>query len=199
MAGAKAKAGRDAEAARRRLPPDAEHLLGLILAEVRAPRDAQKLLAEWPAVETCVEEARRFLKAKDRAQRRADFISNERLWFGKYGWLMARVATYFGVLAFVVFLASGGRGVDFLTAVILGAAGYYLLLVTFSNLRYRDRNKRRRKLLDAEAARYQREIVGVAAALLRRFGVATERYPVAEPRTPAGLEQRADGYFIPVD
>lgn len=198
MAGAKAKAGRGAEAARR-LPPDAEQLLGLILAEVRAPRDAQKLLAQWPPVETCVEESRRFLKAKDRAQRRADFVAHERLWFGKYGWFMARVATYFGVLAFAVFLASGGSGVDFLTAVILGAAGYYLLLMTLSNLRYRDGNRRRRKLLEAEAARYQREIVGVAAALLKRFGVAAERYPVADPRTPAGLEQREEGYFIPVD
>lgn len=197
MAGAKARAGRGAEAAARRLPPDAEQLLELILSEVRAPRDAQRLLVEWPAVETCLEEARRFLKAKDRAQRRADYITNERLWFRKYGWLMARVATYFGILSFVGFLASGGVGVDFMTALILGAAGYYLLVVTFSNLRYRDGNKKRRKLLEAEAARYQREIVGVAAALLRRFGVAPERYPVAEPRSPAGLEQREDGYFIP--
>lgn len=183
----------------RSLPPDAARLLELILAEVRAPRDSQKLLAEWPAVETCAEEAGRFLRAKDRAQRRADFIANERLWFNKYGWFMARAATYFGLLAFLFFLASRGVGVDFLTALILGAAGYYLLLVTMSNLRYRERNKRRRRLLRAEAERYQREIVRVAAALLKRFGVATERYPVGEPHTPAGLEQRADGYFIPVD
>lgn len=183
----------------RTLPPDAARLLDLILAEVRAPVDAQKLLAEWPAVETCTEEARRFLKAKDRAQRRADFIANERLWFNKYGWFMARAATYFGILAFLLFFVAGGIGVDFLTALILGAAGYYLLLMTMSNLRYRERNKRRRRLLRAEAERYQREIVGVGAALLKRFGVVSERYPVVEPHTPAGLEQRAEGYFIPLD
>lgn len=182
-----------------RLPADAERLLELILAEIRAPADTQQLLDGWPAVETCLDEARQFLKAKDRAARRAAFVESERLWFNKYGWFMARVATYFGLLAFVFFLAVRGVGVDFLTALILGAAGYYVLLVALSNLRYREKNRRRRRLVEAEARDYQRRIVRIAAALLRRHGVEAERYPVKDPRTPAGLEQREDGYFIPVD
>ena len=159
----------------------------------------QKLLDELPPVESCVEEARAFLKAKDRAARREDFIRNERLWFNKYGWFMARAATYFGILAFAFFFAVRGAGVDFLTALILGAAGYYVLLVTLSNLRYRDKNKRRRKLIEAEASNYQRRLVRVAASLLKRFGVEAERYPVTNPRSPAGLEQREEGYFIPLE
>lgn len=181
------------------MPSDAERLLDLIVSEIRAPADMQKLLEELPPIESCVEEARAFLKAKDRAARREDYVRNERLWFNKYGWFMARVATYFGLLAFVFFFAARGVGVDFLTALILGAAGYYLLLVTLSNLRYRDKNRKRRKTLDAEARDYQRRIVRVASSLLKRYNVATERYPIKEPRTPAGLEQRESGYFIPLD
>ena len=197
MAGAKTKQnrGRDAGA----LPADAARLLELSLAEIREPVDTQKLLDRWPAIESCEEEARAFLKAKDRYGRREAFIQSERLWFNKYGWFMARVATYFGLLCFVFFFTARGVGVDFLTALILGAAGYYLLLVTLSNLRYRDKNRKRRKLVDAEARRYQRDIVKVASALMKRFGVATERHPIRDPRTPAGLEQREDGYYIPVD
>ena len=192
---AKAEKKRDA----RRLPADAERLLDLIIAEMRAPVDMQKILNELPPVESCLEEARAFLKAKDRAGRREEFIRNERLWFNKYGWFMARAATYFGILAFLFFLTVPGAGVDFLTALILGAAGYYVLLVTLSNLRYRDKNRKRRKLLDAEAHNYQRHLARIAASLLKRFGVEAERYPVTNPRTPAGLEQREEGYFIPLD
>ncbi|HLL77178.1 MAG TPA: hypothetical protein VK421_18135 [Pyrinomonadaceae bacterium] len=197
MASTKARQNRNREAGA--LPADAARLLEIILEEIRAPADTQKVLDRWPAIETCEEEARAFLKAKDRYGRREAYITSERLWFNKYGWFMARVATYFGLLCFVFFFAVRGVGVDFLTALILGAAGYYLLLVTLSNLRYRDKNRRRRKLVDAEARRYQRDIVKVASALMKRFGVATERHPIGDPRTPAGLEQREDGYYIPVD
>lgn len=193
----KAKARKHHEA--RGLPADAERLLELIIAEIRAPVDMQKLLNELPAIESCVEEARAFLKAKDRAARREDFIRNERLWFNKYGWLMARVATYFGILAFLFFLTVRGVDVDFLTALVLGASGYFVLLFTFSNFRYRDKNRKRRKLIDAEARNYQRRIVLVAASLLKRFEAEPERYPIANPRTPAGLEQREEGYFIPLE
>jgi hypothetical protein len=182
-----------------RLPADAERLLELMLAEIRSPVDTQKVLDALPAIETCVEEARRFLKAKDRAVRRAGFIENERLWFNKYGWFMARIVGLFGLLAFAFFLLARGAGVDFLTAVLLGAAGYYLLLVTLSNVRYREGNRKRRRLREAEADRYQREVVQTAAALLRRFEVAPEAYPIESPRTPAGLEQREEGYFIPAN
>jgi hypothetical protein len=181
------------------LPADAARLLEIILGEIREPADTQKLLDRWPAIESCEEEARAFLKAKDRYARREAFIQSERLWFNKYGWFMARVATYFGILCFAFFFAARGVGVDFLTALLLGAAGYYLMLVLFSNFRYRDKNRKRLRLVDAEARRYQRDIVRVASALMKRHGVAAERYPVREPRTPAGLEQREDGYYIPVD
>ena len=197
MAGAKTKQGKNREADK--LPADAARLLEIILDEIREPADMQKVLDRWPAIESCEEEARAFLKAKDRYGRREAFITSERLWFNKYGWFMARVATYFGLLCFVFFFAVRGVGVDFLTALILGAAGYYLLLVTLSNLRYRDKNRKRQKLVDAEARRYQRDIVRVASALMKRFGVPTDRHPVRDPRTPAGLEQREDGYYIPVD
>ena len=182
-----------------RLPADAARLLEIVFDEIRAPADTQKVLDRWPAVVSCEEEARAFLKAKDRYGRREAFITSERLWFNKYGWFMARVATYFGILCFVFFLAARGVGADFLTALILGAAGYYLLLVTLSNLRYRDKNRKRAKLVDAEARRYQRDIVRVASALMKRFSVPVESRPVRDPRTPAGLAQREDGYYIPVD
>ena len=200
-AGVKTKARKDGGGAAppRALPADAARLLEIILDEIRAPADMQKILDRWPAVESCAEEARQFLKAKDRAARREAFIQSERLWFNKYGWFMARVATYFGILCFIFFFAVRGVGVDFLTALILGAAGYYVLLMTFSNFRYRDKSRKRRKLLDAEGRRYQRDIVRVAASLLKRHGVEAARHPVREPRTPAGLEQREEGYFIPVD
>ena len=197
MAGAKTRQSKGREAGG--LPADAARLLEIILDEIRAPADTQKVLDRWPAIESCEEEARAFLKAKDRYGRREAFIQSERLWFNKYGWFMARVATYFGILCFVFFFAARGVGVDFLTALLLGAAGYYLLLVLFSNFRYRDKNRKRLKLVDAEARRYQRDIVKIAAALMKRYGLAAESRPVRDPRTPAGLEQREDGYYIPVD
>ena len=197
MASAKARAGGKARA--KGLPPDAERLLEIIIAEIRAPADAQKLLDGLPAFESCVEEARAFLRAKDRATRREAFIQSERLWFNKYGWFMARVVTLFGLIVFALFFAARGVTVDFMTALLLGAAGYYLLLVMLSNLRYRDKNRKRLKLVDAEARRYQRDIVKIAASLMKRYGVPTESRPVRDPRTHAGLEQREDGYHIPVD
>ena len=197
MASAKARAGGKARA--KGLPPDAERLLEIIIAEIRAPADAQKLLDGLPAFESCVEEARAFLRAKDRATRREAFIQSERLWFNKYGWFMARVVTLFGLIVFALFFAARGVTVDFMTALLLGAAGYYLLLVTLSNVRYREGNRKRRRLVEEEGKRYQRDIVRVAASLLRRFGADPARYPVGSPRSPAGLAQTEDGYFIPID
>ena len=197
MASAKARAG--GKARPRGLPPDAARLLEIIMAEIRSPADAQKLLDGLPAFDSCVEEARAFLKAKDRATRREAFVQSERLWFNKYGWFMARVLTFFGLIVFVLFFAFGAFAVDFLSAVLLGAAGYYLLLFTLSNVRYREGNRKRRRLVEEEGRRYQRDIVRVAASLLRRFGADPARYPVDSPRSPAGLAQREEGYFIPID
>ncbi len=197
MRGAKVREVRRAEAGR--LPPDAARLLDLILKEIRSPADAQKVFDEMPACESCVEEARRFLKAKDRATRREAYLANERLWFNKYGWFMARVVSLFGLIVFALFFALGAARVDFVTGLLLGAAGYYLLLVTVSNVRYREGNRKRRRQLEEEGRRYQREIVGVAGSLLGRFKVEPAHYPVKDPRSPAGLSQQEDGYFIPLD
>lgn len=195
MAGAKAKAGRGRASGQ--LPADAASLLELIIEEIRAPADTQKILDRLPAIETCVEEARRFLKAKDRTVRREGYIKNERLWFNKYGWFMARIVILFGLLSLVLYTQIREAGIDFLSALILGAAGYYILLFTFSNYRFSERNRKRRKMLVAESHQYQRVIVSVAASLLERHGAATEKFPIADPHTPAGLEQREEGYFIP--
>jgi len=181
-----------------RLPAEAERLLELLLAEIREPADPQKLFEEFPPVQDCIEEARRFLKAKDRAVRREGFVKNERLWFNKYGWFMARVLTLFGLISFAFYFASRGAAVDFLTAFLLGAGGYYVLLSTLSNLRYRDGSRKRRRLLEAEAGKYQRQIAQVGSDLLKRYGVSPDLYPIKEPRLPAGLEQREEGYYLVV-
>jgi hypothetical protein len=183
----------------RTLPDDVSKLIELIISEMKSPVDLQNLLEQLPPTTNCSKEANEFLKAKDRAQRREAFIKTEALWFNKYGWFMARVVTLFGLLVIVFAIASRGAGVDFITFAIMGAAGYYALLVTLSNWRYRDKNKKRMKLLDRERQRYQREIVPIASSLFKRFKIDPQRYPVTDPLIAAGLEQREDGYYIPVD
>jgi hypothetical protein len=195
-AGVKSKAARAVEQGT--LPEEAARLLELLIGEIRSPADTQQVIDALPATAACADEARRFLKVKDRAVRREAFIKNERLWFNKYGWFMARIVILFGLLSFGFYLIVREAGVDFLTALILGAAGYYLLLVTLSNLRYREGNRKRRRLVNAEAERYQRLIVEIAADLLKRYNVSPERYPIRDPRLPVGLEQREEGYFIVV-
>ncbi|MGH9943399.1 MAG: hypothetical protein ACRD9R_13715 [Pyrinomonadaceae bacterium] len=183
---------------RRETPADVRQLLDLLLGEMQSPRDLQKLLGDLPPVANCVPEAIRFLKAKDRAQRREAFIKNEALWFGKYGWFMARIVGFFGLLVFVFAVATRG-GVDFFTFALLGAAGYYLLLMTLSNWRYRNKNKKRRRQLGREAYQYQTEIVSVAAELMRRWELDPSRYPVEKPYNRVGLELREDGsFYIPL-
>ena len=182
-----------------RLPPDAGRLLELIISEVESPTDTQKLLDKIPQTDDCHEESLRFLKAKDRAQRRADFVANEALWWRKYGWFMARIVGLFGLLVFVFAMSVRGAGVDFITFALLGAAGYYLLLMTLSNIRYREKNKKRRKLLEREGQQYQRAILAVAASLLKKFQVDPALYPIAKPKSGAGLVEREEGYFIPVE
>lgn len=183
-----------------RLPADASRLLKLIISEIESPTDTQKLLDQVPETNDCHEESLRFLKAKDRAQRRADFIANEALWWRKYGWFMARIVGLFGLLVFVFAMFVHGAGVDFITFALLGAAGYYLLLMTLSNIRYREKNKKRRKLIEREQQQYQRAILAVAASLLKKFQADPSLYPIAKPKSGAGLVQREDGsYYIPVE
>ena len=182
-----------------RLPADASRLLELIIAEIESPTDTQKLLDKFPLAESCTEESLRFLKAKDRAQRRADFVMNEALWWRKYGWFMARTVGLFGLLVFVFAMFVRGAGVDFITFALLGAAGYYLLLMTVSNVRYRAGNKKRRNLVERERRQYQRAIVAVAASILKKFEIDPALYPIAKPLSGAGLVEREDGYYIPID
>lgn len=150
-------------------------------------------LAKWPP--PTIE----FLQAKDRAQRRLAFIQTERLWFNKFGWFMARVVTFFGLLVLGWALLSRGLAVDFITALLLGAAGYYLLLMTLANWRYRNQNRKRLKLVAQESARYQREIVLIVAALMRQYQLDPSHYPIVNPKCGAGLEERADGYYVPLE
>lgn len=193
----KIKAGKTVE--RRNTPEDVHRLLELIISEIQSPADSQSLLDCLPATANCSEEASQFLKAKDRAQRRLGFIKNEEIWFKKYGWFMARVVILFGIISAVLALITRSAGVDFITALILGAAGYYLLLYTLSNIRYREGGRKRVKLIEQEEQRYQREIIPVASSLMKRFHIDSARYPVAKPKSRAGLEEREDGFFIPVD
>jgi hypothetical protein len=74
-----------------------------------------------------------------------------------------------------------------------------LLLMTLSNIRYREQNKKRRKLLEREGEQYQRAILAVAASLLKKFQADPSLYPIAKPKSGAGLIEREEGYFIPVE
>jgi hypothetical protein len=197
MPSAKTKTARQTNSGQ--LPADAGRLLKLIISEIESPTDTQKLLEKFPQTDDCHEESLRFLKAKDRAQRRADFVANEALWWRKYGWFMARIVGLFGLLVFVFAMFVRGAGVDFITFALLGAAGYYLLLMTLSNIRYREKNKKRRKLIEREQQQYQRAILAVAASLLKKFQVDPSLYPIAKPKSGAGLVEREDGYYIPVE
>lgn len=196
MSHAKGKAGKTAQ---RQVPEDVHKWIELIISEIQSPADFQSLIERLPATTNCQKEASQFLKAKDRAGRRLGFIKNEETWFRKYGWFMARVVILFGIISAVLALITRGAGVDFITALIMGAAGYYLLLFTLSNVRYREGNRKRAKLVDQEQQRYQREIVPLATSLIKRFSIDPSRYPVTNPRSRAGLEEREDGFFIPVD
>lgn len=178
-----------------KIPRDAQQLLQILLSEITAPNDPQKLIDQLEFGPNCAAELVRFLKAKDRAHRRSAFIQGEVMWFRKYGWFMARIVGFFGLLVFALALLTRGIGVDFITFAIIGAAGYYVLLMTLSNLRYRDRNKKRRKLLAKEAASYQKEVTSIAADLMRKWNVNAEAYPIDNPRSRAGLEQREDGHY----
>ena len=198
MPSVKIKTGQQTRAGE--LPAEAARLLELIIGEIESPTDTQKLLDKFPPTDNCADESRRFLNAKDRAQRRADFIANEALWWRKYGWFMARIVGLFGLLVFAFAMFVHGAGVDFITFALLGAAGYYLLLMTLSNVRYRTGNRKRSRLLEREAQQYQRALVAVAASLLKRFEVDPGSHPIASPKSGAGLVQREDGYYyIPVD
>jgi hypothetical protein len=197
MPGSKARVPK--KGAHRGVPPDVERLIELIVSEVQSPADMQNLLEQMPPTINCSEEAMQFLKAKDRAQRREAFIKNEALWYNKYGWFMARIVGLFGLLVIALTILTRGAGVDFIIFAIMGAAGYYMLVVTLSNLRYRNKNKKRLRQLEQESHRYQRDIVPIASRLLKRYEIDPRRYPVAKPRSRAGLEENENGIFIPVD
>lgn len=199
MASAKSNAGKRERGERRNLPDDAGRLIDLIISEIKSPADMQSLLDNFPATTNCAKEAHEFLKAKDRAQRRLAFIKSEPVWYKKYGWFMARIVGLFGVLVFVSSFFMRGAGTDFIISMILGAACYYMLLVTLSNVRFRDGNKKRLKLVEREEQRYQKQIALVAASLFKRFNVDPARYPISGPKSLAGLERREEGCFIAVD
>jgi hypothetical protein len=180
-------------------PDDVDKLIGLIIGEVQSPIDMQKLVDEMPRVVNCSAEAMQLVKAKDRAQRREAFIRNEAIWYRKYGWFMARIVILFGLLVAIAAFFLRGAGIEFVISMITGAAGYYLLLTTASNIRYRDKNRKRRMLIEEERQKYQREVTQIAASLMKRFNVDPTRYPVSNPSSGAGLEHREGGFFIPVD
>lgn len=174
---------------------DAQQLLALLVSEISKPADPQKLFGQLPFGSSCAEEVERFLKAKDRAHRRSAFIQSEVMWFRKYGWFMARIVGLFGLLVFALALLTSGFGVDFSTFALIGAAGYYLLLMTLSNLKYRDGNKKRLKLLAKEARSYQKDVTSIAADLMRKWNISAEKYPIEKPASRVGLEKREDGYY----
>jgi hypothetical protein len=198
MAGAKTKEGKG-RAARSAVPDDVAGLIALIIGEAQSPLDLQQLLDRMPPTVNCSKEASEFLKAKDRAQRREAFIKTEPLWFNKYGWFMARIVGLFGIIVFALALFTRGAGADFIITAVVGAGVYYLLLVTLSNIRYRENNKKRLRLLEQESQKYQREIIPIASSLMKRFRIDPRLYPVTNPRSKAGLEGREDGFYIPVE
>lgn len=177
------------------IPQDAQQLLQVLLNEISKPADPQKLFDQLQFGPNCAAELGRFLKAKDRAHRRNAFIQGEVLWFRKYGWFMARIVGLFGLLVFALALLSRGFGVDLSTFALIGAAGYYVLLMTLSNLKYRDGNKKRLKLLAKEARSYQKDVTSIAADLMRKWNVSAEKYPIENPASRVGLEKREDGYY----
>jgi hypothetical protein len=197
MASAKSNAGKKGE--RRNLPDDVSRLIEVIRGEIKSPADMQSLLDNLPAMTTCAKEAAELLKAKDRAQRRQAFIKSEPMWYKKYGWFMARIVGLFGILIFAFSFFMQGTGTDFVISMILGAACYYMLLVTLSNVRYRDKNKKRAKLLERDEQQYQKQIARIASSLFKRFNIDPARFPINDPKSPAGLERREKGYFIPID
>ncbi len=197
MSSANTRTGR--QKTRRNLPADADTLLNLLIKEIEAPADMQTLLEQMPATTNCREEASQLLKAKDRFNRRESYLKSEPMWFNKYGWFMARIVGLFGILVFIYAMFTRGVGVDFTISMILGAACYYLLLVTLSNIKYRDKNRKRQKLVQREEQRYQRDIVPIAAALMKRFDIDPQTYPLTNPTNKAGLEENEKGIFIPVD
>ncbi|MEW6127420.1 MAG: hypothetical protein AB1757_10300 [Acidobacteriota bacterium] len=196
MANAKTKSHKKSETPA--APDDVRQLLELIIGEIEAPVDMQKLIVKVPPTTNCIAELRDFLKAKDRAHRREAFIKTEPMWFRKYGWFMARIVMVFGILVIVYSIITRNTSANFISALVLGAAFYYGLLVTLSNWRYRDKNKRRQRLLDEEGKNYQREIIVIAASLLTQFKIDARNYPIAKPKSSAGLENLEGKYFIPL-
>lgn len=177
------------------IPRDAHQLLQTLLSEISKPTDPQKLLDQLEFGPSCAEELTRFLKAKDRAHRRNAFIQGEVMWFRKYGWFMARIVGFFGLLVFALALLTRGVGADFITFAIIGAAGYYVLLMTLSNLKYRDGNKKRKKLLAKETRNYQKDVTSIAADLMRKWNINPASYPIDKPSSQVGLERREDGHY----
>jgi hypothetical protein len=180
------------------IPDDVKKLIELIIKEIQSPIDTQKLFNQLPSTSNCTAELGVFLQAKDRAQRRESYIKTEPLWFRKYGWFMARVVMIYGVLVILYSFITRNAQVDFVTTAVLGAAVYYALLVTLSNWRYRDKSKKRQELVAYEGRKYQREIINIAAALMTQYKIDATRYPVSQPKSDAGLENREGNYFIPL-
>jgi hypothetical protein len=179
-------------------PDDVKRLIELIINEIQSPIDMQKLLIQLPSTTNCTSELSDFLKAKDRAQRREAYIKTEPLWFRKYGWFMARVVMIYGVLVIIYSFLTRNANVNFVTAALLGAAFYYALLVTLSNWRYRDKSKKRQALVAYEGRKYQREIINIAASLMKQFKIDATGFPISQPKSDAGLEDREGKYFIPL-
>lgn len=193
---AKSKAGKKSEPSI--IANDVKQLLELIIGEIQSPVDAQKLYAQIPSTSNCTAALREFLQAKDRAQRREAYIKTEPRWFRKYGWFMARAVMVYGVLAIIYSLLTRNASVNAVTTALFGAAFYYALLVTMSNWRYRDNNKKRQALIDYEGRKYQREIIGIARSLMTEHKIDAARYPISKPKSDAGLEEREDLFVIPL-
>jgi hypothetical protein len=193
---AKSKASKKSET--HIIPDDVKRLLELIISEIHSPVDTQILYSQIPSTTDCTSALSEFLLAKDRAQRREAYIQTEPRWFRKYGWFMARVVMIYGILAIIFSLLTRNARVDAVTAVLLGAAFYYALLVTLSNWRYRDKSKKRQALIDFEGRKYQKEIINIATSLMSQYKIDAIHYPISQPKSEAGLEYREDKYYIPL-
>jgi hypothetical protein len=72
----------------------------------------------------------------------------ERSWQGGFGWFLARNLMLFGGLA-LLFVLSAGVPPDLLEAGLIGAAGYYVLVMLLMPLRIRRHVRRREGILQA--------------------------------------------------
>lgn len=177
----------------------AEALLEVIIKELREPASLSARFEEVPFDDSCADETRRFLQAKFKLEKRMTFIKSEPLWFRKYGWFMVRVVVGFGFISLLIAALTGRVGAGFVTIMILGAAAYYLLLVTASNIRYRESNKQRRAQVEREYCNYHNEIALIASDIIKRYRLDPSRFEVKDPMNAQNLVQRDGRFFFKID